>query len=81
MNDFDDRDGWLDEDLRMLAVHDVSTERARRTSDACLAVLARRRAPPARRGWVARAEVLAATVVGLVYLAAAIRASLALLQL
>jgi hypothetical protein len=81
MTEFDDREWWLDEDLRSLQVLDVSAERARRTHDACQAMLAARRAPREPRwhgGWV---EPLAATVIGLVYLAAAIRASLVLLQM
>jgi hypothetical protein len=81
MTEFDDHEWWLDEDLRSLEVLDVSAERARRTHDACLAMLAARRTSreaPWRGGWM---ESLAATIIGLVYLAAAIRASLILMQL
>jgi hypothetical protein len=84
-------DEWyesLDEDLRALALHDASDERADRTRGQCLAVLAARRSAAARPGGLARsvqtarlglAEPLAAVGIGVVYLVAAVRASMVLL--
>jgi hypothetical protein len=78
----------LDEELRALAVHDVSGERAERTRDQCLAMLAARRSAAARPGiragsaqtaWLGWAEPLAAIGISVVYLAAAVQASMALL--
>jgi hypothetical protein len=78
----------LDEDLRALAVHDASEERADRTRDQCLAVLAARRSAAVRSGRRAHsvqtaslrwAEPLAAIGIGVVYLVAAVRASMVLL--
>jgi hypothetical protein len=78
----------LDEDLRALAVHDVGDERGDRTRDQCLAVLAARRSAAAGPAGRARsvqmaslglAEPLAAIGIGVVYLVAAVRASMVLL--
>ncbi len=72
----------LDGDLRALTVHDVSAVGAERTRDQCLAAIAARRpgnragrAPATRLAW---AEPLAAVGIGVVYLAAAVRASMVL---
>jgi hypothetical protein len=74
----------LDEDLRALTVHDVSADCAQRTRDRCLAAVAARR-PGIRVGstgpaWLAWGEPLAAVGIGVVYLAAAVRASMVLLH-
>jgi hypothetical protein len=73
----------LEQQLRALTVHDVSVECDERTRDECLAVLAARRTGPSAesRGttWPARAEPLVAIAIGVVYLAAAVRASMVLL--
>jgi hypothetical protein len=72
----------IGDELRALTVHDVSPAAAERTRNRCLAALsahaattARRRA--ARTTWL---EPLAAIGVSLLYLVAAVRASMALLQ-
>jgi hypothetical protein len=81
MTGFDARDVWLDEDLPPLQTLDVGAGRAQQTRQACLEVLGRRRARPARHRRFAWAEPLAVTALGLVYLAAAIHASTVLLRL
>jgi len=81
MTGFDERDQWLDEELLSLANFDVTARRALQTRQACLEVLDRRRerqVRPPRLAWV---EPSAVTAAGLVYLAAAVHASLALLRL
>ena len=82
MTGFDDeRETWLDEELLSLRNLDVAASRGLQTRQACLEVLARRRARPARHRRLAWAEPLAVTALGLVYLAAAIHASTVLLRL
>jgi hypothetical protein len=81
MTGFDERDVWPDEDLLSLQTLDMGAGRALQTRQACLEALGRRRARPSRHRRLAWAEPLAATAAGLVYLAAAVHASLALLRL
>ena len=82
MTGFDDeRETWLDEELLSLRNLDVAASRGLQTRQACLEVLARRRARQVRLPRLAWVEPLAATAAGLVYLAAAVHASLALLRL
>ncbi len=72
----------MDDELRALTVHDVSPAAAERIRSRCLAALSAHAEATARRR-VARTtwlEPLAAIGVSLLYLVAAVRASMALLQ-
>ena len=81
MTGIDERDVWPGEDLLSLQTLDVGAVRAQQTRQACLELLDRRRARPVGHRRLAWIEPLAATAAGLVYLAAAVHASLALLRL
>lgn len=79
------RDLELEDAFRALTVHDVTGGRAARTRDRCLAVMAGRGRTAARRdgpsAWFEWLEPTTALAIGIVYLLAAIRASMVLLTL
>ncbi len=89
----DDRDESLDERLRALTVHDVGAARADRTRERCRAALAARAASRRRpfgrllfaagQRWAAVSwtEPLATLAAGVLYLVAAVAASLVLFRL